>query len=31
MIKVYRSAIIEAAADRVWKVVRDFNGLPPLR
>jgi hypothetical protein len=28
MIKVYRSAIIDAAADRVWKVVRDFNGLP---
>lgn len=28
MIKVYRSAIINASADRVWKLVRDFNGLP---
>ena len=28
MIKVYRSAIINAAADEVWKLVRDFNGLP---
>jgi len=28
MIKVYRSAIIDAAADKVWKLVRDFNGLP---
>ena len=28
MIKVYRSAIIEARADKVWKLVRDFNGLP---
>ena len=28
MIKVYRSAIIDATADRVWKIVRDFNGLP---
>lgn len=28
MIKVYRSAIIDAAPDKVWKLVRDFNGLP---
>lgn len=28
MIKVYRSAIIDASADKVWKLVRDFNGLP---
>jgi hypothetical protein len=28
MIKVYRSAIINATADKVWKIVRDFNGLP---
>ena len=28
MIKVYRSAIISASADKVWKLVRDFNGLP---
>jgi hypothetical protein len=28
MIKVYRSAVINATADRVWKLVRDFNALP---
>jgi len=28
MIKVYRSAIIHAAADKVWRLVRDFNSLP---
>ena len=28
MIKVYRSAIVNASADKVWKLVRDFNGLP---
>ena len=28
MIKVYRSAIINAPAERVWKLVRDFNALP---
>ena len=28
MIKVYRSAIIKASADKVWKLVRDFNSLP---
>jgi hypothetical protein len=28
MIKVYRSAIIGVTADKVWKLVRDFNGLP---
>ena len=28
MIKVYRSAIISAAADKVWELARDFNALP---
>lgn len=28
MIKVYRSAIINAPAEKVWKLVRDFNALP---
>ncbi len=28
MAKVYRSAVIYASADRAWKLVRDFNGLP---
>ena len=28
MTKVYRSAVIDAPADKVWKLVRDFNGLP---
>ena len=28
MAKVYRSAVIDAAADRVWALVRDFNALP---
>jgi len=28
MIKVYRSAVINASAAKVWKLVRDFNGLP---
>lgn len=28
MIKVYRSAILKATADKVWKLVRDFNSLP---
>jgi hypothetical protein len=28
MIKVYRSAIIGASADKVWDLVRDFNALP---
>ena len=28
MIKVYTSSVIEASADAVWAVVRDFNGLP---
>ncbi len=28
MIKVYRSAIVRAPADKVWKLARDFNGLP---
>ncbi len=28
MIKVHASSVIEAPADRVWSVVRDFNGLP---
>jgi Polyketide cyclase / dehydrase and lipid transport len=25
---VYRSAVIDASADRVWALARDFNGLP---
>jgi hypothetical protein len=28
MIKVYTSTVINASADAVWAVVRDFNGLP---
>jgi hypothetical protein len=28
MVKVYQSSVIEAPAERVWAVVRDFNGLP---
>lgn len=28
MIRVYVSSVIEAPADAVWDVVRDFNGLP---
>lgn len=28
MIRVYTSSVIDAPADRVWEVVRDFNGLP---
>ena len=28
MIKVYRSAILNATADKVWKLVRNFNSLP---
>lgn len=28
MIRVYSSSVIDAPADRVWEVVRDFNGLP---
>ncbi len=28
MIKVYTSTVIEAPADGVWAVVRDFNALP---
>jgi hypothetical protein len=28
MIKVYRSAIIHASADKVWRLVRNFNDLP---
>jgi hypothetical protein len=28
MVKVYSSSVIEAPADRVWAVIRDFNGLP---
>ena len=27
MIKVYTSSVIEAPADAVWAIVRDFNGL----
>ncbi len=28
MVKVYTSSVIGAPADRVWRVVRDFNALP---
>jgi polyketide cyclase/dehydrase/lipid transport protein len=28
MVNVYSSSVIEAPADRVWAVIRDFNGLP---
>ncbi len=28
MIKVYTSSVIDAPADVVWGIVRDFNGLP---
>ena len=28
MVKVYTSSVIEAPADQVWQVVRDFDGLP---
>jgi hypothetical protein len=28
MVKVYTSSVIDAPADRVWSVIRDFNALP---
>jgi hypothetical protein len=28
MVKVFTSSVIDAPADRVWAVVRDFNALP---
>ena len=28
MIRVYTSSVIDASADRVWDLVRDFNKLP---
>ncbi|MGQ9370143.1 SRPBCC family protein [Azospirillum sp. ST 5-10] len=28
MVKVYRSTVVDAPAERVWDTVRDFNGLP---
>jgi hypothetical protein len=28
MVKVYSSSVIGAPAERVWAVIRDFNGLP---
>jgi len=28
VIRVYTSSVLDAAADAVWRVVRDFNGLP---
>src|SRR5215510_11468024 len=28
VIRVYTSSVIEASADAVWAVIRDFNGLP---
>jgi len=28
MVKVYTSSVIDAGADRVWAVIRNFNALP---
>jgi hypothetical protein len=28
MVKVYRSTVLDAPAGRVWRDLRDFNGLP---
>jgi uncharacterized protein YndB with AHSA1/START domain len=28
MVKVYASSVIDAPAEAVWELVRDFNGLP---
>ena len=28
MVRVYTSSVIDAPADRVWSLVRDFDGLP---
>lgn len=28
MVRVYRSAVINAPVDRVWATIRDFNALP---
>ncbi len=28
MVKVYTSTVIDAPAEQVWAIVRDFNGLP---
>ena len=28
MARTYRSAVIDAPVDRVWGLIRDFNGLP---
>jgi len=28
MVKVYTSSVIDAPADRVWAMVRDFNAMP---
>jgi len=28
VIRVYTSSVIDAPADRVWGMIRDFNGLP---
>ena len=28
MVKVFVSSVIEAPTDKVWRVVRDFNGMP---
>ena len=28
MVKVYTSSVIDAPAERVWELIRDFNGLP---
>ena len=28
MIRVYTSSVLDAPADAIWQIVRDFNGLP---
>ena len=28
MVQVYASSVIDASADNVWALIRDFNGLP---
>ena len=28
MPKAYASTVVDAPADKVWAVIRDFNGLP---
>jgi len=28
MVKVYTSSVVDAAADKVWAAIRDFNAMP---